>query len=538
MRFHVLTLFPQMIEQGLSESITGRALKQNIISLNTVNIRDFAHNKHNKVDDYTYGGGAGMLMQAEPVYQAVRSVMSQINKCNQVHSGDNSEKNIADENVLYENTSYKNTAEEIKNHNARLIYVTPQGRVFNQQMAAEFAKCDDLIFLCGHYEGIDERVLEETVTDYVSIGDYVLTGGELPSMVMIDAISRLVPGVLHNDISAETESFHGNLLEYPQYSRPVEWHDKKVPDVLMSGNQKKIDAWRLEKSIERTKERRPDLYAGFKRLDKCREFLMKNKLLHIDMIELINRGCAEILFEADGEYLLRDMVSKVCFHTRPDEGGSKLIDLAPEDDTKSVDKYSSQHIPKTVTDQITNGIVLHQQRYVELFTANGFNETVECRQAVYTNKEKLSVSGLYRPDGRPMPNGLIIRKLDAHDIQEAAPMYPGFDNPDYIVDRIEAGAVYGAFFGDNTANDTINTLAGIIGIHEEGSIGMLYVKPQYRHQKLATALETYAFNRALENGWIPYGQIIVGNEASMRLQESMGLHFSKSSVYWMTKNNA
>ena len=306
----------------------------------------------------------------------------------------------------------------------------------------------------------------------------------------------------------------------------------------MSGNQKKIDAWRLEKSIERTKERRPDLYAGFKRLDKCREFLMKNKLLHIDMIELINRGCAEILFEADGEYLLRDMVSKVCFHTRPDEGGSKLIDLAPEDDTKPVDKYSSQHIPETVTDQITNGIVLHQQRYVELFTANGFNETVECRQAVYTNKEKLSVSGLYRPDGKPMPNGLIIRKLDADDIREAAPMYPGFDNPDYIIERIEAGAVYGAFFSDNTANDTINTLAGIIGIHEEGSIGMLYVKPQYRHRKLATALETYAFNRALENGWIPYGQIIVGNEASMRLQESMGLHFSKSSVYWMTKNNA
>ena len=167
-----------------------------------------------------------------------------------------------------------------------------------------------------------------------------------------------------------------------------------------------------------------------------------------------------------------------------------------------------------------------------------YKRQVECRQAVYTNKEKLSVSGLYRPDGKPMPNGLIIRKLDAADIQEAAPMYPGFDNPDYIVDRIEAGTVYGAFLSDNTADDTINTLAGIIGIHEEGSIGMLYVKLQYRHQKLATALETYAFNRALENGWIPYGQIIVGNEASMKLQESMGLHFSKSSVYWMTKNNA
>ena len=261
MRFHVLTLFPQMIEQGLSESITGRALKQNIISLNTVNIRDFAHNKHNKVDDYTYGGGAGMLMQAEPVYQAVRSVVSQINKCNQVHSGDNSEKNIADENILYENTSYKNTAEEIKNHNARLIYVTPQGSVFNQQMAAEFAKCDDLIFLCGHYEGIDERVLEEIVTDYVSIGDYVLTGGELPAMVMVDAISRMVPGVLANDESGTTESFEGNLLEYPQYSRPEDWMGKKVPAILLSGDHAKVEAWRREQSIKRTMERRPDLLA-------------------------------------------------------------------------------------------------------------------------------------------------------------------------------------------------------------------------------------------------------------------------------------
>ena len=524
MRFHVLTLFPQMIEQGLSESITGRALKQNIISLETVNIRDFANNKHNKVDDYTYGGGAGMLMQAEPVYQAVRSVADRImadhimdrsHECGSVNSSNSDKMCIS---------------EKIREHNARIIYVTPQGRVFDQQMAAEFAKCDDLVFLCGHYEGIDERVLEETVTDYVSIGDYVLTGGELPSMVMIDAISRLVPGVLHNDISAETESFHGNLLEYPQYSRPVEWHGRKVPDVLMSGNQKNIDKWRLEKSIERTKERRPDLYAEYERLDRCRDLLMKNKLLHMDMIELINRGHAEIIFEADGEYLLRDIVSKVCFHTN----------------VKEIKKASGRKLKPDIIEAITNGIVLHQQEYVDMFKESGFTETVECRQAVYTRKEKLPVSGLYRPDGKPMPNGLVIEKLDESHSDEAAPMYPGFDEPNYIRQRIAAGAVYGAFLTDikSSGNVTENIsekvpenriLAGIIGIHEEGSIGMLYVKPEYRHQKIAKALETYAFNMALENGWIPYGQVIVGNEPSMKLQEDMGLYFSKTSVYWMTK---
>ena len=559
MRFHVLTLFPQMIEQGLSESITGRALKQNIISLETVNIRDFANNKHNKVDDYTYGGGAGMLMQAEPVYQAVRSVADRImadhimdrsHECSSGKSNNSNSDNSINDNCDSSNSKSPECdlqmciSEKIREHNARIVYVTPQGRVFDQQLAAEFAKCDDLVFLCGHYEGIDERVLEETVTDYVSIGDYVLTGGELPSMVMIDAISRLVPGVLHNDISAETESFHGNLLEYPQYSRPVEWHGKKVPDVLMSGNQKNIDKWRLERSIERTKERRPDLYAEYERLDKCRTLLMKNKLLHMDMIELINRGHAEIIFESEGEYLLRDIVSKVCFHTNVEE--TKIA--------------ATGKIEPDIVEAITNGIVLHQKEYIDMFKESGFTETVECRQAVYTRKEKLPVSGLYRPDGKPMPNGLVIEKLDESYSDEAAPMYPGFDDPDYIRQRIAAGAVYGAFFPceDNTVLESVNTnikagsyisedisekvpenriLAGIIGIHEEGSIGMLYVKPEYRHRKIGKALETYAFNMALENGWIPYGQIIVGNEPSMKLQADMGLYFSKSSVYWMINEN-
>ncbi len=229
MKFHIMTLFPEMIEQSLSNSITGRAREKGYISFNAVNIRDFSNDyKHHKVDDYTYGGGAGMLMQAQPIYDCFQSVKESI-----IKEGGN---------------------------NPRVIYVTPQGSVFNQSMAADFAREEDIVFLCGHYEGVDERVLEEIVTDYVSIGDYVLTGGELPAMVMIDAISRLVPGVLNNDESAMTESFNNNLLEYPQYSRPEEWMGKKVPAILLSGDHKKVDEWRLEQSIIRTKERRPDLY--------------------------------------------------------------------------------------------------------------------------------------------------------------------------------------------------------------------------------------------------------------------------------------
>ena len=233
MHFHILTLFPDMVIQGLNTSIIGRAVEREYISIEAVNIRDYTLDKHGKVDDYTYGGGAGMLMQAQPVYDACMAVQDKI--------------------------AERNTG----NKKARVIYVTPQGRTFHQEMAKEFAKEEDLIILCGHYEGIDERVLEEVVTDYVSIGDYVLTGGELPAMVMVDAIARLVPGVLHNSDSAVTESFYDGLLEYPQYSRPEVWRDKKVPEVLLSGDHAKVDAWRLEQSIERTKKLRPDLYEAY-----------------------------------------------------------------------------------------------------------------------------------------------------------------------------------------------------------------------------------------------------------------------------------
>lgn len=223
MKFHVMTLFPDLILNGMNTSITGRAMEKGLISVDAVNIRDFTNNKHLKVDDYPYGGGAGLVMQAEPVYLAYESIRKKIKKA------------------------------------PRVIFVTPCGHTFHQAMAEEFAREEELVILCGHYEGIDERVLEMIVTDYVSIGDYVLTGGELPAMVMMDCISRLVPGVLNNNASAEIESFHDNLLEYPQYTRPEEFMGKKVPEVLLSGHHENVEKWRREQSIIRTAKYRPDL---------------------------------------------------------------------------------------------------------------------------------------------------------------------------------------------------------------------------------------------------------------------------------------
>ena len=224
MKFHVLTLFPEMVMSGMMTSITGRAAGKGLLSVSAVNIRDYAPpERKGRVDDYPYGGGAGMVMQAEPVFAAWQSVCGAAGR------------------------------------KLRTVYMTPQGRTFNQAMAKEFAREEDLCLLCGHYEGIDERVLDEIVTDHVSIGDYVLTGGELPAMVVMDAVSRMIPGVLSNGASGEEESFMAGLLEYPQYTRPEEWHGRKVPGILLSGHHANVDIWRREQSLLRTAERRPEL---------------------------------------------------------------------------------------------------------------------------------------------------------------------------------------------------------------------------------------------------------------------------------------
>ena len=231
MRFHVLTLFPEMVHNAAADSILGRAARKGLVDVDAVDIRAYTTNRHNRVDDYIYGGGAGMLMQAQPVYDCCEAVQRQV----EVRQG----------------------------RRARVLYMSPRGRVFDQRMAQALAEEKELILLCGHYEGIDARALEEIQAEEVSIGDFVLTGGELPALVMIDAISRMIPGVLGNEESAGSDSFMTGLLEYPQYSRPALWREQEVPPVLLSGDHAKVEEWRLEQSLSVTKERRPDLYARF-----------------------------------------------------------------------------------------------------------------------------------------------------------------------------------------------------------------------------------------------------------------------------------
>lgn len=223
MRFYVLTLFPEMIMDGLGHSIIKRACDDGIISIEAIDIRSFSKNKHRHVDDYPYGGGAGMVMQPQPVYDAYMSIKSKLSQ------------------------------------NCPVIYMSPQGKPFKQEKAQSLSRLEDMVILCGHYEGIDERVIEEIVTEEISIGDFVLTGGELAAMTVIDSVARLIPGVLNKEESFMDESFSNNLLEYPQYTRPYEFMGRKVPDILLSGHHGNIEKWRMEQSLERTKRKRPDL---------------------------------------------------------------------------------------------------------------------------------------------------------------------------------------------------------------------------------------------------------------------------------------
>lgn len=229
MKIDVLTLFPEMFDGVFSASILGKAREKGIVELNTVNFRDYSNNKHNTVDDYPYGGGGGMVLKPEPIFAAVESLTEPLSPA------------IA----------------------PRVILMCPQGEPFTQRKAEELAKEDHLIFICGHYEGYDERIREHLVTDELSIGDYVLTGGELPAMVVIDSVARLLPGVLGNETSAVTDSFSTGLLEYPHYTRPVQFRGWDVPDILLSGHHANIEKWRKRQAIERTWRKRPDMLAAY-----------------------------------------------------------------------------------------------------------------------------------------------------------------------------------------------------------------------------------------------------------------------------------
>ncbi len=242
MRIDILTLFPEMCETVMNESIIGRAQKAEKVKIVCTNIRDFAGNKHNKVDDMPYGGGMGMIMAASPIYNCFKSLYSE---------------------------------DEAKPH---LIYMSPQGKKFTQQKAIELSKLDRVVLLCGHYEGIDQRVIDEIVDEELSIGDFVLTGGELPALTVADAICRMLPGVLSDDICFEEVSHFAGLLEYPQYTRPAVWNEREVPEVLLSGNHAKIDEWRRIQSILNTKNKRPDMFETYILSEKDRKMLKKQNI--------------------------------------------------------------------------------------------------------------------------------------------------------------------------------------------------------------------------------------------------------------------
>lgn len=241
MRFDVLTLFPDMLEAVLGDSIIGRARDKGIIELNFINIRDFSKNKHRKTDAYPYSGGGGMIMTPQPIYDAYMSIA--------------------------ENLDYK----------PLVVYLSPQGRLFNQKIVKELSEVSHIVLLCGHYEGVDQRVLDEIVDMEISLGDFVLTGGEIPAMAVIDAVSRLVPGVLASDSSYENESHFNGLLEYPQYTRPEEFMGRKVPEILISGHHAKIEEWKRQQSLLVTRKKRPDLLEKAELTDKDLKFLQENE---------------------------------------------------------------------------------------------------------------------------------------------------------------------------------------------------------------------------------------------------------------------
>ena len=461
MNFHILTLFPEMVQQGLATSILGRAAEKDLISIDAVNIRDYTQDKHGKVDDYTYGGGAGMLMQAQPVYDAYRVV-----------AGD---------------------------RKVRCVYLTPQGAPFTQKKARELSGEEELVLLCGHYEGIDERVLEEVVTDYISIGDYVLTGGELAAMVVVDAVARLVPGVLNNDESAETESFHNDLLEYPQYTRPEVWEGKKVPDILLSGDHARIDKWRLEKSEERTKARRPDLYEKYDLPGRALEYLLKDKMLHMDMIEDIRRGKADILAVREDGVLTKDRSGGVYRITaKTKDAGERLLSL---------------------TDPTGAVYVCHQKfvltSILERFGLKNFNE---CYQVIYPKKKA--------PDLPEPDEAVEIRELDETYAANVEAHYHLYHDEAYIRERIASRQMIGAFLDGE--------LAGFAGVHNDGGMGMLEVLEPFRKRGIGSLLEAEMIRRELAAGHVPYAHVFVENEISAALQKKSGMRFAPGSVFWVS----
>ena len=412
MQFHILTLFPEMVENGLQTSILGRAIQKGLIGIHAVNIRDYTQDKHNKVDDYPYGGGAGMLMQAQPVYDAWKAVAK--------------------------------PAEGKKT--VRVLFMSPQGKTFSQEMAKELAQEEELIFLCGHYEGIDERV-----------------------------------------------------LEYPQYTRPEVWEGKKVPDILLSGDHARIDKWRLEKAEERTKSLRPDLYEKYDLPGRALEYLLKNKMLHMDMIEDIRRGKADILAVREDGVLTKDRSGGVYRITaKTKDAGERLLSL---------------------TDPTGAVYVCHQKfvltSILERFGLKNFNE---CYQVIYPKKKA--------PDLPEPDEAVEIRELDETYAANVEAHYHLYHDEAYIRERIASRQMIGAFLDGE--------LAGFAGVHNDGGMGMLEVLEPFRKRGIGSLLEAEMIRRELAAGHVPYAHVFVENEISVALQKKSGMRFAPGSVFWVS----
>ncbi len=450
MKFHVMTLFPEMILQGVNTSILGRAMEKNLIEIDAVNMRDYSLDKHHKVDDYTYGGGAGMLLQAQPVYDAWVDIT--------------------------------------KGKKVRTVYVTPQGKVFSQSMAKEFSKEEELIILCGHYEGIDERVLDEIVTDRVSIGDYVLTGGELPAMVMIDAISRLVPGVLNNEDSAQTESFHNDLLEYPQYSRPEVWHEKKVPEVLLSGNHKNIMAWRLEQSKLRTQAARPDLYEKYVQKEKLIQILGKSKRRYIHMMENLYRGLADVKFSEGKNMVIYNEDCKTAM-IACEEASLKdsILQAIPDACTKV---YSSEP---------------HTSRF--LAGKSSFELEGNYNLALYTKKVALPLKHKEIRVLNPDLSGSVCGCDGA--LKELI-------CSSEMMELIRNNRVFGAYDGE--------LLVGYIAHGLDGGLQHLYVEEAYRRKHIGASLIAFASNILMQQEATPFLYYEMGDAVLQAMIEKLGFY--------------
>jgi tRNA (guanine37-N1)-methyltransferase len=476
MNFHVLTLFPDMITGAFSASILGKAQHKGLLHLHTVNIRDYTLDRHQKVDDYPYGGGAGMLMQAQPVFDAWKSLGGK----------------------------------------KRTIYLSPQGKPFTQKIAKELAKEDELVFLCGHYEGIDERVLEEIVTDYVSIGDYILTGGELPALVMMDAIARLVPGVLHNHLSAQGESFHNDLLEYPQYSRPEIWEGKRVPEVLLSGDQRRIRVWQREQAIQRTAAARPDLYTTYLQKEAAVKRLKRYKRENIHLIEAMERGSGEVIYESDASLLLYLQESRICLlggigKMRSDDADwlSAIPEQAMGIWIPNIVVNEAESIGKTEDAGRNTQILIRNQLQQRFAYADDRNYCL----ASYTMREKL-----------PWHSREIFRKETSIPVHTGLTRQGEAETEPILRHQLSAVTKIQSLYVCMVKE----LPAAVASICEDGSIALPYVEEEFRNTTIAADLTAYLVNLFCEQGRSAFIYMSRNNSQGLKMLSDLRFNISRS----------